>query len=107
MCYTGQCRYEGYMGDCSITDNNYPDDAGCVIAEMEQEALYKRTPIKGYCDGCEKIKDNLCTVWANVCKRTGADRGGYIGCPFSPLETTEVVQGRKRVGQQKTKSGRS
>jgi hypothetical protein len=61
------------------------------------------TPIPGYCDGCVKIVKAKCTVWANVCKRTGADRGGHIGCPFSPLEVVEVKQTKKRVGQQKQK----
>ncbi len=65
-----------------------------------------RKPIAGYCDGCEKIIDGLCSVWADVCARTGANRGGHIGCPFSPMEVTEVVQTKKRVGQQKQKKGR-
>lgn len=60
-----------------------------------------QTPIAGYCDGCVKIVNEKCTVWADVCARTGANRGGYIGCPFSPMEVQEEEQVRKRVGQQK------
>ena len=37
MCYTGQCRYESYMGDCTITDYNYPDDAECMVVYKEME----------------------------------------------------------------------
>ena len=106
MCYTGRCRYEGYMGDCTIADGKYPDDAGCVLADIEADKAYKRKPIPGYCDvdeGCEKIVDDLCSVWADVCARTGANRGGHIGCPFSPLEKPEVKVVKKRVGQQKQK----
>lgn len=106
MCYTGRCKYEGYMGDCTINDGKYPDDAGCVLGEVEMDAMYKRKPIPGYCDGCEKIVNGLCSVWADVCVRTGADRGGHIGCPFSPLEKVEETVVRKRVGQQKQKKGK-
>jgi hypothetical protein len=34
MCYTGKCRYEGYMGDCTVM-SKIPDDAGCVLADKE------------------------------------------------------------------------
>lgn len=34
MCYTGQCKYEGYMGDCLLINPKvWPDDAGCTLAE--------------------------------------------------------------------------
>jgi hypothetical protein len=67
---------------------------------------HPQDPIAGYCDGCKMINhDGKCSVWPNVCKRTGADRGGHIGCPFSPLEVTEVARTKQRVGQQKQKKG--
>lgn len=62
---------------------------------------HPQDPIAGYCDDCKKIIQSRCTIWADVCKRTGADRGGHIGCPFSPLEVAEAEKGHKRVGQQK------
>ena len=41
MCFTGLCPYEQYMGDCTINDGQYPDDAGCVyphdITKKERE----------------------------------------------------------------------
>ena len=66
---------------------------------------HPQDPISGYCDGCEKIINKRCSVWADVCARTGANRGGHIGCPFSPMEEVKEVQVRKRVGQQKQKKG--
>jgi len=61
--------------------------------------------IKGYCDGCDMISNvtGRCIVWMDVCKRTGADRGGHIGCPFSPMEKPKEKLTHKRVGQQKQK----
>lgn len=32
MCYTGECRYEDYLGDCQLDGSKkYPIDAVCVI----------------------------------------------------------------------------
>ncbi len=48
MCYSGQCRYEDYMGDCNLSEfklrgNGFPNDADCVIAD---EATVKREKIR-------------------------------------------------------------
>ena len=48
MCYTGQCKYENHLGDCELRNynikkglpvDNYPDDAGCVIVDIEIEKM--------------------------------------------------------------------
>lgn len=40
MCYSGKCRYETYMGDCTIHDYKHtPFDAACVQGDLE---LYAR-----------------------------------------------------------------
>jgi len=35
MCYTGKCRYEGYMGDCTVMSKIPDDAAGCILADKE------------------------------------------------------------------------
>ena len=38
MCYTGQCPYEGYGGDCFYHGKlPYPDDAMCVLSSKEEK----------------------------------------------------------------------
>jgi len=41
MCYTGLCKYEitsgQFAGECTVLCGDYPDDAGCIQAEREQE----------------------------------------------------------------------
>jgi hypothetical protein len=47
MCYTGKCHYEDYLGECTIKDiKDIPDDAGCVIAEIEIEKIEKENFLK-------------------------------------------------------------
>jgi len=103
MCHTGQCKYENHLdGECELDlGKPYPKDAACEMINEEMRALTKRKPIPGYCDGCEKIHGGFCSAYFDVCKHTGADRGGFKGCAFSPMETTETIAKRVRVGQQK------
>lgn len=42
MCYSGQCKYEDYMGDCNpskfvIKDRGFPEDAACVEVDRKIE----------------------------------------------------------------------
>lgn len=37
MCYTGKCKYEGYMGDCTIHGKR-PEDALC----RQQDEMIER-----------------------------------------------------------------
>lgn len=51
MCYTGLCKYEvtsgQYAGECTIPrGSNYPDDAGCIQAEREQEEEAREKALK-------------------------------------------------------------
>jgi len=42
MCYTGKCRYEGYMGNpCCFEIRAIPHDAFCVVIEEEIEKIEK------------------------------------------------------------------
>ena len=66
--------------------------------------------VKGYCDGCEKIKDGVCSTYLDPCKKTGADRwNDFLGCSFSPLEKQWrnerylATKPQRRVGQPKSK----
>lgn len=63
--------------------------------------------VEGYCDGCRKIKDGRCEVYANPIAKTAADRGGHLGCAFSPIEYNRYLSSlpvhRRRTGQQKQK----
>jgi hypothetical protein len=36
VCCSGRCKYEGYMGDCTVR-GKYPDDALCIVIEKEIE----------------------------------------------------------------------
>ena len=66
--------------------------------------------VENYCTGCKKIEDNRCTVYANPIAKTAADRGGHIGCAFSPCEFRywydHLPVERKRIGQQKQRRRR-
>ena len=37
MCYTGQCPYEDYSGECCVSGSKYPDDAICVLTKYGEE----------------------------------------------------------------------
>lgn len=41
MCYSGRCKYEDYMGDCTIVSKlnteMVPLDADCVISDLHIE----------------------------------------------------------------------
>lgn len=46
MCYTGKCKYETYMGDCTLPDmtyqpENFPKDAFCAKQDIEIEKWAK------------------------------------------------------------------
>lgn len=53
MCFTGQCPYEDFMGDCTIKNREELEtlsNAGCNAPNEELE-------LKMYCDNCgEQIK---------------------------------------------------
>lgn len=51
---------------------------------------------------CSKIIDGKCSVFPDPCEKMGVDRGGFLGCAFSPLESVaDEDAGKIRVGQQK------
>lgn len=65
-------------------------------------------PVVGYCDGCVKVKDALCTLFENPAAKTRA-----LGCAFSPVELKKQAERGKiekeearRLGQPKTKKGK-
>ena len=37
MCYTGQCPYEDYFGECCVSGSKYPEDAFCVLTKYGEE----------------------------------------------------------------------
>lgn len=41
MCYSGKCKYETYLGDCTISHlfgtDAFPNDAYCALCDKEQE----------------------------------------------------------------------
>ena len=38
MCYTGQCPYEDFVGECTLSvSKSFPDDAWCVEINKEEE----------------------------------------------------------------------
>jgi hypothetical protein len=42
MCYTGKCKYEDHMGDCTIHGDSggyWPEDASCVQNDILIEKL--------------------------------------------------------------------
>jgi len=47
MCYSGRCRYETPLGDCTIHNGQYPDDALCnedtSIEDSEEDEIKKKT----------------------------------------------------------------
>ena len=59
--------------------------------------------IPEYCDGCVKVKDGMCIAFGEPCRKMGVDRGGFIGCAFSPMERPQKTKIKTRVGQQKQK----
>ena len=62
MCYTGQCKYEGYMGDCLlINPKTWPDDAGCTLAEKGIEEYENSL-------GGNKMDCSICKTLCKDCK---------------------------------------
>lgn len=39
VCYTGQCPYEDFVGECTLSiSKSFPDDAWCVEINKEEES---------------------------------------------------------------------
>ena len=46
MCYSGQCKHEDYMGECTLgqlqtKQNGFPEDAICMITNKEAKEAEK------------------------------------------------------------------
>ncbi|MBW1996388.1 MAG: hypothetical protein JRJ29_00345 [Deltaproteobacteria bacterium] len=80
------------------------------MSENITEVVKHGAPVPGYCDGCHKIKDGKCTVYASPYLKVAASRGNILGCAFSPIARKQSAEEyyrknpeRQRVGQQKQK----
>lgn len=40
MCYSGNCKYEQPMGDCSIVGLKYPEDALCILTDRQIDSFF-------------------------------------------------------------------
>lgn len=63
MCYTGNCKYENHMGDCTVVSQlKYPDDAGCAINEHDEPK-----PCKNFINGDCRHGRESCELSFKIC----------------------------------------
>ena len=74
---------------------------GVEVEELNRKLRQRETVIKA-CIHAD-VDNDVCNVYPDPCRKMGIERGGFIGCAFSPLEAVSHDAGRVRVGQQKTK----
>lgn len=64
--------------------------------------------LEEHCNGCQKMVQGKCSVYADPWKKTGKGNFRFLGCAFSPTRSLGGVVGRQeekktRIGQQKSK----
>jgi hypothetical protein len=73
---------------------------GVKLEEYDRRKMQRQQIIRD----CPKadVENDICTVYPDPCTKMGVERGGFLGCAISPLESVSEKEADKiRVGQQK------
>lgn len=73
---------------------------GVHLEEYDRKKMQRQQIVRD-CTNAD-VENDVCTVYPDPCTKMGIERGGFLGCAFSPLESvSEKETGKIRVGQQK------